>query len=425
MILQIIEKKKNKQELTKDEIKYAIDEYIAGNIEDYQMSSLLMAILLNGMTDKETIDLTDAMLCSGDIIDLSIIKGIKVDKHSTGGVGDKTTLVLAPLVASCGLKVAKMSGRSLGHTGGTIDKLESIANFQTEMNMERFINQVDQIGLALISQTQNIVPADKKIYSLRDVTGTVNSIPLIASSIMSKKIASGADIILIDVKVGTGALVKTLESALKLSKTLIMLGNYYNKKVKCVITNMDQPLGCAIGNGLEVIESIDTLKGHGPKDLTELVLNLSAHLISSAKNIPFETSLKEATSNLNNGNAYLKFKEMVKAQNGDINNIDLAENVISVKSKTTGFVKQIDALKIGEIAKKLGAGRLTKKDKIDHGVGIVLSKKVGDYVLQDEELLKIYVRNKDIVVNDILDCFEISESLGNLKPLIYEVVEKI
>ncbi len=425
MILQIIEKKKNKQELTKDEIKYAIDEYIAGNIEDYQMSSLLMAILLNGMTDKETIDLTDAMLCSGDIIDLSIIKGIKVDKHSTGGVGDKTTLVLAPLVASCGLKVAKMSGRSLGHTGGTIDKLESIANFQTEMNMERFINQVDQIGLALISQTQNIVPADKKIYSLRDVTGTVNSIPLIASSIMSKKIASGADIILIDVKVGTGALVKTLESALKLSKTLIMIGNYYNKKVKCVITNMDQPLGCAIGNGLEVIESIDTLKGHGPKDLTELVLNLSAHLISSAKNIPFETSLKEATSNLNNGNAYLKFKEMVKAQNGDINNIDLAENVISVKSKTTGFVKQIDALKIGEIAKKLGAGRLTKKDKIDHGVGIVLSKKVGDYVLQDEELLKIYVRNKDIVVNDILDCFEISESLGNLKPLIYEVVEKI
>lgn len=425
MILQIIEKKKNKQELTKDEIKYAIDEYIAGNIEDYQMSSLLMAILLNGMTDKETIDLTDAMLCSGDIIDLSIIKGIKVDKHSTGGVGDKTTLVLAPLVASCGLKVAKMSGRSLGHTGGTIDKLESIANFQTEMNMERFINQVDQIGLALISQTQNIVPADKKIYSLRDVTGTVNSIPLIASSIMSKKIASGADIILIDVKVGTGALVKTLESALKLSKTLIMLGNYYNKKVKCVITNMDQPLGCAIGNGLEVIESIDTLKGHGPKDLTELVLNLSAHLISSAKNIPFETSLKEATSNLNNGNAYLKFKEMVKAQNGDINNIDLAENVISVKSKTTGFVKQIDALKIGEIAKKLGAGRLTKKDKIDHGVGIVLSKKVGDYVLQDEELLKIYVRNKDIMVNDILDCFEISESLGNLKPLIYEVVEKI
>ena len=425
MILQIIEKKKNKQELTKDEIKYAIDEYIAGNIEDYQMSSLLMAILLNGMTDKETIDLTDAMLCNGDIIDLSIIKGIKVDKHSTGGVGDKTTLVLAPLVASCGLKVAKMSGRSLGHTGGTIDKLESIANFQTEMNMERFINQVDQIGLALISQTQNIVPADKKIYSLRDVTGTVNSIPLIASSIMSKKIASGADIILIDVKVGTGALVKTLESALKLSKTLIMIGNYYNKKVKCVITNMDQPLGCAIGNGLEVIESIDTLKGHGPKDLTELVLNLSAHLISSAKNIPFETSLKEATSNLNNGNAYLKFKEMVKAQNGDINNIDLAENVISVKSKTTGFVKQIDALKIDEIAKKLGAGRLTKKDKIDHGVGIVLSKKVGDYVLQDEELLKIYVRNKDIVVNDILDCFEISESLGNLKPLIYEVVEKI
>lgn len=422
MILQIIEKKKNKEYLTKDEIKYFVDEYVKGNIQDYQASSLLMAILLNGMTDEEIINLTDAMIDSGEVIDLSIINGTKVDKHSTGGVGDKTTLVLGPLLASCGLKVAKMSGRGLGHTGGTIDKLEAIKNFKVELSMEDFINQVDKIGISLIAQTGNIVPADKKIYALRDVTGTVNSIPLIASSIMSKKIASGTDKIIIDVKVGNGALMKTKEEAIKLAKTLKMIGQNYHKDTKCVITNMSEPLGNAIGNGLEVIESIETLKGTGPKDLTELVLTLAAHLISMSKNITYEQAFNLAETNLSNGNAYIKFEEMVKAQNGDINSVEISDKVISIKSKKTGFVKAIDTLKLGEISRKLGAGRLTKEDEIDYGVGLVLNKKVGDYVLQDEELIKAYINHKDISIDDILECFTIELNLGNLEPLIYDVI---
>lgn len=422
MILKIIEKKKNKESLTKEEIKYFVDGYVAGNIKDYQISSLLMAILLNGMTDEETINLTDAMIDSGEVIDLSIIKGIKVDKHSTGGVGDKTTLVLGPLLASSGLKVGKMSGRGLGHTGGTIDKLESIKGFKVDLSMEEFINQVDKIGISLIAHTKNIVPADKKLYALRDVTGTVNSIPLIASSIMSKKIASGADKIIIDVKVGNGALMSTKEEAIKLAKTLKMIGGYYHKDTKCVITNMNEPLGKAIGNGLEVIESIDTLKGNGPQDLNELVLTLAAHLISMGKNLTYEQSFNLAKTNLNNGNAYIKFEEMVKYQNGNINLIEISDKIISIKSKETGFVKEINALKLGEISRKLGAGRLTKEDKIDYGVGLVLNKKVGDYVLKDEELVKVYVNHNDVPISDILECFTIKESLGNLEPLIYEVI---
>ena len=422
MILQIIEKKKNKQELTKEEINYFINEYVNDNIKDYQISALLMAILLNGMTDEETINLTDAMLHSGEIIDLSIIKGTKIDKHSTGGVGDKTTLILAPLLASCNIKVAKMSGRGLGHTGGTIDKLEAIDNFKTELTQEEFLNQVDQISIALISQSGNIVPADKKLYALRDVTGTVNSIPLIASSIMSKKIASGADKIIIDVKVGKGALVKDLDQARHLSKILKMIGKHYNKKTVCVITNMNEPLGLAVGNGLEVIESIECLKGKGPKDLRELVLTLGANGVMVSKNIPYEQALEEVTNNLDNGNAYEKFKQMVKYQGGDINKIKLSDNVISIKSKTTGFIKEIDALKIGELSRTLGAGRKNLQDKIDYGVGIVLNRKVGDYILQDEELLKVYVNKIDIPVNDILECFKIEEKFEKKEPLIYEVI---
>ncbi len=422
MILQIIEKKKNKQELTKEEINYFINEYVNDNIKDYQISALLMAILLNGMTDKETINLTDAMLHSGEIIDLSIIKGTKIDKHSTGGVGDKTTLILAPLLASCNIKVAKMSGRGLGHTGGTIDKLEAIDNFKTELTQEEFLNQVDQISIALISQSGNIVPADKKLYALRDVTGTVNSIPLIASSIMSKKIASGADKIIIDVKVGKGALVKDLDQARHLSKILKMIGKHYNKETVCVITNMNEPLGLAVGNGLEVIESIECLKGKGPKDLRELVLTLGANGVMVSKNIPYEQALEEVTNNLDNGNAYEKFKQMVKYQGGDINKIKLSDNVISIKSKTTGFIKEIDALKIGELSRTLGAGRKNLQDKIDYGVGIVLNRKVGDYILQDEELLKVYVNKIDIPVNDILECFKIEEKFEKKEPLIYEVI---
>lgn len=422
MILQIIEKKKNKQELTKEEINYFINEYVNDNIKDYQISALLMAILLNGMTDEETINLTDAMLHSGEIIDLSIIKGTKIDKHSTGGVGDKTTLILAPLLASCNIKVAKMSGRGLGHTGGTIDKLEAIDNFKTELTQEEFLNQVDQISIALISQSGNIVPADKKLYALRDVTGTVNSIPLIASSIMSKKIASGADKIIIDVKVGKGALVKDLDQARHLSKILKMIGKHYNKETVCVITNMNEPLGLAVGNGLEVIESIECLKGKGPEDLRELVLTLGANGVMISKNIIYEQALEEVTNNLDNGNAYKKFKQMVKYQGGDINKIKLSDNVISVKSKTTGFIKEIDALKIGELSRTLGAGRKNLQDKIDYGVGIVLNRKVGDYILQDEELLKVYVNKIDIPVNDILECFKIEEKFGKKEPLIYGVI---
>ena len=421
-MLKIIEKKKNKEQLTKEEIDFFVKGYTNGDIPDYQMSSLLMAILLNGMDMEEIINLTESMLNSGDIIDLSIIKGTKVDKHSTGGVGDKTTLVLAPLLASCDLKVTKMSGRGLGHTGGTIDKLEAIENFKTDLDHDRFINQVDRIGLALISQSGNIVPADKKMYALRDVTGTVDSIPLIASSVMSKKLASGADKIIIDVKVGKGALVKNKDEAVELAKTLKEIGRHFNKETKCIITSMNQPLGLAIGNGLEVKESIDTLKGKGPEDLKELVLTLASHLLTMSNDKSYEDNYKLALSNLSNGSAYLKFQEMVNNQGGNIEHIDISDNVISVKSKKTGFVKGIDALKMGEISRKLGAGRLTKEDKIDYGVGLVLNRKVGDYVLQDEELVKIYVRDKDVPINEILECFDISETLGKLEPLIYEVI---
>lgn len=287
-IIEIINKKRNNLELTKEEIEYSINNYLNNNIKDYQMSSLLMAICINGMSDEEIINLTDVMLNSGDILDLSKINGIIVDKHSTGGVGDKVTIVLAPILASLGIKIAKMSGRGLGHTGGTIDKLESIKGFNTSITNDEFIKQVNDINIAIVSQTGNLVPADKKIYALRDVSGTVESIPLIASSIMSKKLASGSDIIVIDVKVGNGALMKDIESARKLANTMCMIGKRYNKIVICILTNMSEPLGFAIGNSLEVIESINTLKGNGPKDLLEIVMTLCTLIISPIKKISNE-----------------------------------------------------------------------------------------------------------------------------------------
>ena len=285
-ILDVINKKRLKKELTREEIQFAVNGYVEGTVEDYQMSSLLMAIVLNGMNDREIVDLTDIMINSGDVIDLSKIEGIIVDKHSTGGVGDKVTLVLGPLLASLGIKIAKMSGRGLGHTGGTIDKLESIEGFNVSIEEDKFINQVNDINIAIASQTGNLVPADKKIYALRDVTGTVESIPLIASSIMSKKIASGADIIMLDVKVGSGALMKTLEDAKKLAETMVKIGKAYRKPTICLITNMDEPLGYAIGNALEVEESINTLKGNGPNDLLEVVITLCSIIIGAVKKIP-------------------------------------------------------------------------------------------------------------------------------------------
>ncbi len=422
-ILEIIDKKRLKKELTREEIQFAVNGYVDGSVKDYQMSSLLMAIVLNGMTDREIVDLTDTMINSGDVIDLSKIEGIIVDKHSTGGVGDKVTLVLGPLLASLGIKIAKMSGRGLGHTGGTIDKLESIEGFNVAIEEDKFINQVNDINIAIASQTGNLVPADKKIYALRDVTGTVESIPLIASSIMSKKIASGADIIMLDVKVGSGALMKTLEDAKKLAETMVKIGKAYRKPTICLITNMDEPLGYAIGNALEVEESINTLKGNGPSDLLEVVITLCSIIIGAVKKIPNSEAKDLLFKQLNNGEAYKKFEELVKLQGGNLDSLKISEKVFSIKSDKAGYINKIDALKLGEIAKQIGAGRNTLEDKIDYEVGLVLNKKVGDYVEQDEELVKVYLKDKDVSIAQILECYKIEDSLEKKPELILDIIK--
>ncbi|MGE5456165.1 MAG: thymidine phosphorylase [Ignavibacteriales bacterium] len=422
-IVELINKKRNRETLTKDELKFIVDGYINGDIKDYQMSSLLMAICINGMSDEEIYDLTELMLNSGDRIDLSEIDGVKVDKHSTGGVGDKTTLILAPLVASCGVCVPKMSGRSLGHTGGTIDKLESINGFKTDLAREDFIKEVNDIKVAIVSQTGNLVPADKKIYALRDVSGTVESIPLIASSIMSKKLACGANKIVLDVKVGNGALMKTLEDASKLAETMVKIGKKNDVEVVCVLTDMSQPLGNAIGNSLEVLESIEVLKGNGPKDLVSLVTKIATIMVSLGKSISFEDAEEEVKINLINGKAYKKFCDMIEYQHGDINTIEVSKRVFSIKSPKTGFVSAINAYGLGEVVRKIGAGRYDKTDSINHGVGVVLNKKVGDYVLQDEEILKVYLGDKDITVGEILDCFTITGKLDEEIPLIHKIIK--
>ena len=420
-IIDIITKKKNNQELTYEEIKFAVLGYINGKVKDYQMSALLMAITINGMTEQETFDLTEIMLHSGEIIDLKNLYPV-IDKHSTGGVGDKTTMILAPLVASCGVNVAKMSGRGLGLTGGTIDKLESIGNFNTSISIENFKEQVKKIKVAIVGQMGNLVPADKKIYALRDVTGTVESIPLIASSIMSKKLASGADAIVIDVKVGNGALMKTLKEAQDLANLLVKIGKQHNKKVVCLITDMDEPLGNAIGNSLEVIESINVLKGKGPQDITELVIKLASYMVSLGKNISLDEAEKQVIENLKNGNAYHKFEELIKYQNGNINNIKISDKVITIKSKEEGYIAQINALELGELARILGAGRLNKEDEIDPKVGIILNKKVGDYVKKDEELLKIYIEEKTVDEQQLHDCFKIIKDKVDKNKLIKTII---
>lgn len=422
-IIDIINKKRDRKELSKEEIDYWIENMISGDIADYQISSLLMAIVLNGMTNQETYYLTDAMIRSGDIIDLSNIDGIKVDKHSTGGVGDKITLILAPILASFGIKVAKMSGRGLGHTGGTIDKLESIPGYKVELTREEFIKQVNEIGISVISQTGNLVPADKKLYSLRDVTGTVCSIPLIASSIMSKKIASGADYIFIDVKVGNGALLTNLDEAHELSKIMIEIGNKYNKKTVCFLTNMDEPLGYAIGNSLEVIEAVDVLKGMGPADVMEIIVKMASLVVSSSKGIDIEEAERLCFRKINTGEAYQKFEELVKKQGGKIEEIEISNRVVSIRSPKSGYINSIDTYGLGEIARFIGAGRLTKEDKINYKVGIVLSHKIGDFVETNEEIAKIYIDDVDIKINDILSCYTIEENLKEKKPLIYEIIQ--
>lgn len=422
-IIDIINKKEAKGELTNEELKYVVDNYLNGNIDDAQVSSLLMAICINGMTDNEIFELTDIFLNSGDKIDLSTIDGIKVDKHSTGGIGDKTTLVLVPLVASTGVNVAKMSGKSLGFTGGTIDKLESIPGFKTDLELEEFLCQVRKIGAALVSQTGNLVPADKKIYSLRDVTGTVESLPLIAVSIMSKKLASGVDKIVIDLKVGDGALIKTISEAKTLGRIMVQIGNHYGKEVICIVTNMNEPLGHAIGNSLEVMEAIETLKDNGPDDLKKLVLTLGSYMVSMAKNISYNDAQKELIVNLKNGLAYKKFLELVNMQHGSIEDLKVSSKVFSLKSKKTGFVNEIKAQRLGDLVRSIGGGRYHKEDNINYEIGFLLNKKVGDYVLEDEELIKIYLGDKDINVNEVLDCFKIDIEPVKEIPSVYGVIK--
>ena len=421
-IIEIIDKKRQNGILTKEELVYVVDNFLNDNIKDYQMSALLMAICINGMTDDEVFDLTEIMIDSGDKIDLSSIEGIKVDKHSTGGVGDKTTIALAPLVASCGLKVAKMSGRGLGYTGGTIDKLEAIPGFKTDLSKEDFINQVNEIGVAVASQTGNLVPADKKIYSLRDVTGTTNSIPLIASSIMSKKIASGADKIVIDVKVGEGALIKNIEDARNLSELMIKIGKKFNKEVLCVLTNMNQQLGYAIGNGLEVLECIDFLNGNAPKDFSSLVFFLAVSMVALGKNITIEEARGLVQEKLDNKEALNKFKEFVSYQGGNIDKLVILPNSISIKARKTGFIKNIDTEKIGRLVKELGAGRNNIGETIDYNVGVVIKRKEGEYITENEEIMKVYVGEKDINISDFLNCVEVSMQGKEPDDLIIEVI---
>ena len=421
-IIDIILKKKNKGILTEEEINYMIESYIKGETKDYQMSSLLMAILLNGMDLDETYYLTKAMINSGDVIDLSLIKGDIVDKHSTGGVGDKTTLILGPILASLDIKLAKMSGRGLGHTGGTIDKLEAIEGFKVELPKEEFIEEVNKVGMSVISQSGNIVPADKKLYALRDVTGTTESIPLIASSIMSKKIASGSKNIIIDLKVGNGALMKDIESAKELAKYMIEIGKRYNVKVVCVLTNMDEPLGRNVGNGLEILEVLEFLDGNYESNLKELIYKLSSIALSITKDIDEEESIKMIDEVIENKKAKEKFIEFVKYQNGDITNIALSERKLTLKSNKEGFIKHIDTLKLGELARNLGAGRLNKEDEIDYGVGFIIHKKVGDLVFENEELVTVYFDKKDIKIDDIIKCFEIVEEPIKKTNIIIDII---
>lgn len=429
-MVDIIEKKRDGQELTTAEINFFIEGYTKGEIPDYQASALAMAIYFQDMNDRERADLTRAMVESGDTIDLSAIDGVKVDKHSTGGVGDTTTLVLAPLVASLGVPVAKMSGRGLGHTGGTIDKLESIAGFHVELTREQFIDLVNRDKVAVIGQSGNLTPADKKLYALRDVTGTVNSIPLIASSIMSKKIAAGADAIVLDVKTGDGAFMKTQEDAEKLAHAMVRIGNHVGRKTIAIISDMSQPLGFAIGNALEVKEAIETLQGKGPKDLTELVLTLGSQMVILAGKAKTSEEAKEMLLDaIHSGKALAKFKEFLANQGGDASIVDdltklpQAKYKIELPAKQSGYISRMVADEIGVASMILGAGRATKEDVIDLAVGLVLHKKVGDKVEEGESILTIYsnLENVEDVKQKLYDNIFIADT-ATAPTLIHTVI---
>ncbi|QGX64234.1 pyrimidine-nucleoside phosphorylase [Bacillus sp. ms-22] len=429
-MVDIIAKKRDGKELSSEEISFFVKGYTDGTIPDYQASALAMAIFFQDMTDQERADLTLAMANSGDTIDLSAIDGIKVDKHSTGGVGDTTTLVLAPLVAALDVPVAKMSGRGLGHTGGTVDKLEAVKDFHVEISKDEFIELVNRHKVAVIGQSGNLTPADKKLYALRDVTGTVNSIPLIASSIMSKKIAAGADAIVLDVKTGAGAFMKTPEDSEKLAKAMVRIGNNVGRQTMAVISDMSQPLGLAIGNALEVKEAIDTLRGEGPEDLNELVLTLGSQMVVLAKKA---STLDEAREKLievmKNGKALEKFKEFLENQGGDSSIVDQPEKLpqapyqIEVPAKESGVVAEIVADEIGVAAMILGAGRATKEDDIDLSVGIMLNKKVGDRVEKGESLVTLHANREDVanVIEKIYDNIRIADH-ADAPTLIHTVI---
>ncbi len=421
-IIDIILKKKNKEELTEEEIKYVVEGFTNGTICDYQMSSLLMAITINDMTDNEVIYLTKYMMLSGNTIDLSFLDNV-VDKHSTGGVGDKTTLIIAPIVAACSCKVAKMSGKGLGYTGGTIDKLESIPGFRTNLSKDEFIHEIEDIGMAITSQTDDVALADKKIYALRDVTGTTESIPLIASSIMSKKIASGSKKLVIDLKVGEGALVKDIESARRLGNLMIKIGKENGMEVICLLTNMNIPLGNNVGNSLEVLEAINTLYYNKESNLQKLCVCLASYMVSLGKGISYEEANNMVLDAIRSKKAYNKFLEFVLYQHGDITKLPKSNMIYDVKSDTSGYLTDISSLEIAKLSMHLGAGRQNKDDKIDYSAGIIINKNINDYVNINDTILTLYT-NKDVPLFDKNKLFKISDNINNdNSSLIYEIIK--
>lgn len=428
----IILKKRANLPLTDEEIRFVIDGYVKGEIPDYQVSALLMTIVFNGMNARELGTLTLAMAQSGNMVDLSNIDGITVDKHSTGGVGDKTTLIIAPLVAACGGKVAKMSGRGLGHTGGTIDKMESIPNLKVSLEKDAFINQVNKIGLAVIGQSEGLAPADKKLYALRDVTGTVDSIPLIASSVMSKKLASGAQAILLDVKVGSGAFMKNIEDARELAKAMVDIGKENGRSVKAILTDMDRPLGHAIGNALEIREVIDTLKGHGPEDLTHECIIMAAHMLVLSRMCDYETALNRVQQALDSGAALERLRLMIEAQGGDSRVIDddrvltIGKFTYDVTSPKDGYITHMNTERCGIASVMLGAGRTVKDGPIDYSAGIVMHKKTGDAVSMGERIATLYASDESLFTNaaqTYLAATTIGDTASKVMDTILDIVE--
>lgn len=423
----IILKKRADLPLSDKEIRFVIDGYVKGDIPDYQVSALLMTIVFNGMNARELGTLTLAMAQSGNMVDLSNIDGITVDKHSTGGVGDKTTLIIAPLVAACGGKVAKMSGRGLGHTGGTIDKMESIPNLKVSLEQDAFINQVNKIGLAVIGQSEGLAPADKKLYALRDVTGTVDSIPLIASSVMSKKLASGAQAILLDVKVGSGAFMKNIEDASELAKAMVDIGKENGRSVKAILTDMDRPLGHAIGNALEIREVIDTLKGHGPEDLTHECIIMAAHMLVLSHMCDYETALNRVQQALDSGVALERLRLMVDAQGGDSRVIDdesiltIGQFTYDVTAPQDGYITYMNTEQCGIASVMLGAGRTVKDGPIDYSAGIVMHKKTGDAVRMGERIATLYASDESLFTN-AAQTYLAAITIGNTAPKVVDTI---